>query len=485
MQSGKWYWEVTLTVSSNPRVGMYDIGKALPTAVGMGGTNSWAIINGPSRLYYQGTIVAYGSFVGSSGSVVMIAYDPTNGNLWFGENGSWFASGNPATGASPSLTGVTGTAIVAAAGSGSGSNTFDYNFGQQPFSYTPPTGFVALNTYNLPTSTILKGNTVMDATLYTGNGGIQSVTNAASFKPDLVWNKVRSTANSHVLEDSVRGATKGLYSDSTSAEVTNADFLQSFNSGGFTVGPNALVNQSSATYVAWQWQAGQGSTSSNTNGSITSTVSVNASAGFSVVTYTGNGSGGQSVGHGLGVTPSVVLIKNRSGAADWIFYSKLTGSSTYLFLNSTAAASADTVTQTSTVFTIGTASTVNGNGATYVAYCWTPITGFSAFGSYTGNGSADGTFVYTGFRPKFVMIKRTNTTGSWIIWDSVRGAYNLNNADLYPDLSIAEYASPTDAIDILSNGFKLRGTGAGSNGSGDTMIYAAWAENPFKNSLAR
>ena len=149
MQSGKWYWEVTLTVSSNPRVGMYDIGKALPTAVGMGGTNSWAIINGPSRLYYQGTIVAYGSFVGSSGSVLMIAYDPTNGNLWFGENGSWFASGNPATGASPSLTGVTGTAIVAAAASGSGSNTFDYNFGQRPLTYTPPTGFVALNTYNL------------------------------------------------------------------------------------------------------------------------------------------------------------------------------------------------------------------------------------------------------------------------------------------------------------------------------------------------
>ena len=149
MQSGKWYWEVTLTVSSNPRIGMYDIGKALPTAVGMGGTNSWAIINGPSRLYYQGSIVAYGSFVGNSGSVLMIAYDPTNGNLWFGENGSWFASGNPATGASPSLTGVTGTAIVAAAASGSGSNTFDYNFGQQPFSYTPPTGFVALNTYNL------------------------------------------------------------------------------------------------------------------------------------------------------------------------------------------------------------------------------------------------------------------------------------------------------------------------------------------------
>jgi hypothetical protein len=149
MQSGKWYWEVTLTVSSNPRIGMYDIGKALPTAVGMGGTNSWAIINGPSRLYYQGSIVAYGSFVGSSGSVLMIAYDPTNGNLWFGENGAWFASGNPATGASPSLTGVTGTAIVAAAASGSGSNTFDYNFGQRPFAYTPPTGFVALNTFNL------------------------------------------------------------------------------------------------------------------------------------------------------------------------------------------------------------------------------------------------------------------------------------------------------------------------------------------------
>jgi hypothetical protein len=491
MQSGKWYWEVTLTVSSNPRVGMYDIGKALPTAAGLGATNSWAIINSPSRLYYQGTTVAYGSFVGSSGSVVMIAYDPTNGNLWFGENGSWFASGNPATGANPSLTGVTGTAIVAAASSGSGSNTFDYNFGQRPFTYTAPSGFVALNTFNLLTSTIVKGNTVMDATLYTGTGASLSVTNTASFKPDFVWVKSRSAAYWHKLTDSVRGVTKALVSNVTDAETTDTQGLTAFGSAGFTVGTNADYNGSGQTFVAWQWQAGQGSSSSNTNGTITSTVSVNASAGFSVLTYTGTGSAA-TVGHGLGVAPQFIIVKSRSAAGTyWQTYVAAISNmqNGYLELNTTGAFSTATNTvwngtqPTSSVFSIGTSTQTNQNTTTYVAYCWTPIAGYSAFGSYTGNGSTDGVFVYFGFKPRFVLIKRIDGADSWCIWDTARNTYNAVDELLLPNSSSA--AITPYPIDVLSNGMKARGTNTAYNASGGTYIYAAFASNPFRNSLAQ
>jgi hypothetical protein len=495
MQSGKWYWEVTLTVSSNPRIGMYDIGKALPTAVGMGGTNSWAIINGPSRLYYQGTIVAYGSFVGSSGSVLMIAYDPTNGNLWFGENGSWFASGNPATGANPSLTGVTGTAIVAAAGSGSGSNTFDYNFGQRPFSYSPPTGFVSLNTYNLPDSTIVKGNTVMDATLYTGTGASLSVTNTASFKPDLVWVKSRSAATDHKLTDSVRGVTKGLISDTTGAETTDTNGLTAFNANGWSLGTDTVYNNNASTYVGWQWQAGQGSSSSNTNGTITSTVSVNASAGFSVVTYTGNGTAGATIGHGLGVAPSLIIVKERSsnvsGWNAWIVYHSSIGATGNLVLNTAASTNTaiyawNNTAPTSSVFTIAYSAGAGVNyTSNYVAYCWTPIAGYSAFGSYTGNGSTDGPFVYTGFRPKFVLVKDASNANNWQILDIARDTYNVATNIIQPNLSNAESAFGSGGIDFLSNGFKVRTSSTGINTSGATVIYAAFAESPFRNSLAR
>jgi hypothetical protein len=464
MQSGKWYWEVTLTVSSNPRIGMYDIGKALPTAVGLGGTNSWAIINGPSRLYYQGTIVAYGSFVGNSGSVVMIAYDATNGNLWFGENGSWFSSGNPATSANPSLTGVTGTAIVAATASGSGSNTFDYNFGQQPFTYTPPTGFVALNTYNLPTSTVLQGSAQMNAVLQLGS----SVTTGATLFSQLpytygmVWGKDRTSANNNQLVDTVRGTSNVIQSNTTAAETTYS------------------APTSTDSCVAWGWNAGSAAVT-NTNGTITSTVSVNATAGFSVVTYTGTGAAA-TVGHGLGVAPSWIVVKGRVNVSDWRVYHSAVTLPNVLNLDTTSAAASDSgafgsTAPTSSVFTLGTGAGTNASADTYVAYCWTPIAGFSAFGSVSANGAADNAFVYTGFLPRFVLFKRTDSTSNWYIWDTARNTVNVFGNELYPNLSNAE-ASATD-LDILSNGFKLR-----SSSFSGTWIYAAFASNPFKNSLA-
>jgi len=490
--SGKYYWEMTTDATYPGTVFCGIAGIDIPY-----GTNNLQDANSTLNTYGSlffcdtgeskldgNTRTAYSTAL-TAGQVLGVAVDRDAKTCVFYKNGVSLGS---ISFSSSAMAAKTIVPIVISYYSGS---VYVFNFGQRPFTYTAPTGFVALNTYNLPTSTIVKGNTVMDATLYTGNGGIQSVTNAASFKPDLVWNKVRSTANSHILEDSVRGATKGLSSDSTSAEVTNVDFLQSFNSGGFTVGPNALVNQSSATYVAWQWQAGQGTTSSNTNGTITSTVSVNASAGFSVVTYTVPATNTFTVGHGLGVAPSLIFVKGRNAAYNWDVYHGSLGATGRLVLNTTAAFATTSgpwanTAPTSTVFSSSGNGVYYNSGDTLVAYCWTPIAGFSAFGSYTGNGSGDGPFVYTGFRPKFVMIKSSSNTTDWIVEDSSRNTYNVSNSKLSPNTSNAEYTSTNDVgIDFLSNGFKLKGVDGAVNASAVTYIYMAYAENPLKNALAR
>jgi hypothetical protein len=294
----------------------------------------------------------------------------------------------------------------------------------------------------------------------------------------------------------VRGVTIGLVSNSTAAETTDTQGLTAFNSNGFTVGTNTTYNNLAATYVGWQWQAGQGSTSSNTNGAITSTVSVNASAGFSIATYTGNltAAGNSSIGHGLGVAPSVVISKRRNNTSSWIFQHISLSANNYLELNATTAAQ-DSVSvgggslpkPTSSVFYGSYLSGLNVSGDTFVAYCFAPIAGYSAFGSYTGNGSTDGTFVYLGFRPKFVMIKGTSVATNWNIFDSSRNTYNLANLDLYPNVSDAETVDQYGKVDLLSNGFKLRpdSTTFGINQSGAGYIYMAFAESPFRNSLAR
>lgn len=427
--------------------------------------------------------------------IVQIAYDSTNGKAWLGRNNSWIDSsggitGNPSTAANPTFTFTAGQSFFPALFNVGAAYSGVLICGQQPFTYTAPTGFVALNTYNLPTSTIVKGNTVMDATLYTGTGATQVVTNAAGFKPDLLWVKARSRSSSHDLVDSVRGVNLALTSNSTQAELTGS-FITSLNSNGFTLPANTLsdayfTNVSGDTLVGWQWQAGQGSSSSNTNGSITSTVSVNASAGFSVVTYTGTGANA-TVGHGLGVAPQLVILKDRVTANRWLVYHTSLGATQGIYLEDTLAAS------TSSTFwnnTAPTSSTVSVGTWSYsgnqVMYCWTPIAGFSAFGSYTGNGSTDGPFVYTGFRPKFVMVKGSSFVSNWFIEDSARNGYNVNDGvALRPNLSNAEDGTTTYNIDILSNGFKLRSSAGDSNTSGATFIYAAFAENPTKNALAR
>lgn len=491
MSAGKWYYEHTITALG----GENSVGIGPSTAAAAAGTTTGQYgyyFNG--NKYISGAISAYGAAY-TTGDVIGVAYDADTGSLTFYKNG---------TSQGVATTGITGTMFaLAATRSAGGQNSSNLNFGQRPFTYTPPTGYLSLNTYNLPAPTIPNGAAQFAATTYSGNGSTQSITNTVngkSFQPDFVWVKSRSSGTqSHELFDSVRGVSKPLNSSNTNAEVTYAgQSLTAFNSNGFTVvddaAGNLWVNGStgSPTYIGWQWKAG-GTAVTNTSGSITSSVSANPSAGFSIVTYTGTGANA-TVGHGLGIAPKMIIMKARSTASqNWIVYQAsmdATPQNYVMGLNLTVAKSLDSTmlnntAPTSSVWTIGTNTSVNNSGTTYVAYCFSEIAGYSKFGSYTGNGSADGPFVYCGFRPRWVMVKSTGVNG-WVILDTSRSTYNLALAQLIPNLSNAEdTTNDYFRCDILSNGFKLRTTGTPSNANGVSFIYAAFAENPFSYSLAR
>jgi hypothetical protein len=341
--------------------------------------------------------------------------------------------------------------------------------------------------------TIKKPNQHFDATLWTGNGASTNViVNQAQFKPDLVWVKSRSDAYSHRLTDAVRGANKQLYSDLTNAETSDSNAITAFNSNGFQIGNQDQVNQNTKTYVGWQWKAGEGTTTVNTSGTISSNVSVNATAGFSIVTYTGNGSSSGTFGHGLGVAPAMFIIKSRSQTGEnWVTWHKSFSNTAQgnMSLNTTSAVSNSAsvwgnTAPTSTLITVGN-SAVNNNTSTYVAYCWSEIAGFSKFGSYTGNGSSDGPFIFTGFRPKFVLVKASSSVEAWYINDSARDTYNPDLRILAPNLADAEFNNGSTWMDLTSNGFKIRYNTAPFNTNAATYIYMAFAENPFKNANAR
>jgi hypothetical protein len=341
----------------------------------------------------------------------------------------------------------------------------------------------------------------MDATTYTGTGSNTAISNAdagsTGFKPDFVWIKSRSNSTQHSLYDVIRGIGNTLETNSTSsASQESAGYsLTSFNSNGFNVGTdNALAgstNSSGYTYVAWQWQAGAGTTSTNTNGSITSTVSVNAAAGFSVIkaTIPNSGTSG-TIGHGLGVTPAMYVVKYATTGGDWRVYHTSLGQGQYLVLNTNATAASSTTVwnntaPTSSVLSLGSNYLPDASNNNLAIYAWAQVAGFSQFGSYTGNGSTDGPFIYTGFRPKFILLKRTDNPGDWWIQDTARSPYNTASDLLLPDSSATEYNTSGYELDINSNGFKFRNSHASDNNSGSAYIYAAWAENPFKFSNAR
>jgi hypothetical protein len=326
--------------------------------------------------------------------------------------------------------------------------------------------------------------------LWSGNSTSGRDITGYGFAPDFAWVKNRTTARNHQLYDTVRGANKGLQSNTTNAEDTSTTNITAFISDGFTVGNDNNVNSTGDTFVGWGWNAG-GSNATNTSGTITSTVRANTTAGFSIVTWTGNGTNA-TVGHGLGAVPSMIIVKRRdTGASGWSVYFTTLAAGNILSLQSTAASTSSptrftTTLPTSTVFSIGTDSDLNANGGTYVAYCFAAVAGYSAFGSYAGNGSTDGPFIYLGFRPRWVMIKRTDSTNNWVMYDTSRDTYNAIVNTLAADSANSESTFGSGYnIDFLSNGFKPRNTTGAQNASGGTYIYAAFAESPFKYALAR
>ena len=482
MSSGKWYCE--WTAGSDTMVGISSSLNPNINYIGINST-SWGYYNNGNK-YNNNVSTAYGASY-TSGNIVGIAFDADAGTLVFYKNGASQGTAYSSLTSGPYFF-ATGNATT---------TTQSVNFGQRPFAYTAPSGFKALCTQNLPTPTIgATSNTLatqyFTPTTYTGNGSAsRAITNGINMASNggLVWSKQRSGVESNFLIDNVRGNTKYLMSNSVAAEATISTLVTSFDSTGYSIGNDSGINANGSTYVSWVWGAG-GSGSTNTAGSITSTVSANTTSGFSVVTWTGS-SAGQTVGHGLGVAPSLIIAKTRNNAGEnWPVYHKDLGVGNYLYLSTTAAANSTYPTYwgssapSSTVFGTFTGGYPSANNyGDMVAYCFAEVAGYSKFGSYEGNGSTDGPFVYTGFRPAYLLAKSSSNIGSWVIYDAVRNTYNVVGRALYADLSDAEYDTPP-RVDFLSNGFKLRSTGEPNN-SGRTFIYMAFAENPFKYSLAR
>ena len=334
--------------------------------------------------------------------------------------------------------------------------------------------------------------------LWTGSSGTDTITfdGNSDLQLDFLWTKCRSNGHSHALMDTSRitsGDYLPLFADTDDQEQTFYDSeLQSITSDGFTVGTQPHAGGDGKTYVGWAWKANGGTTSSNNDGSYTSTVQANTTAGFSIVKYgdasSFSASSPATVGHGLGSAPKWILIKNLDGSRSWGVHHVSNGAGKIIYLDLTNAVANSTgfdngTLPSSSVFTVNTLNVANGNNLEYIAYCWAEVQGYSKFGSYTGNANADGPFVYTGFKPAFVIIKNTADSADWTMWDTARYPDNPQNRQLYPNLSNAEdSASSTTILDMLSNGFKMRGTNNKINGSSDTMIYIAFAEHPFVSS---
>ena len=510
VSSGKWYWEVTITGTTQSVMhGVDDNAYNVitnPSSSYVGAyQNSWGVYasNGDRR-NNTGAGTAYGSSFAQN-DVMMVALDMDTGKIWWGKNGTWFASGSPSAGTNAAYTNLSGYTLNPATSGFDTTDSCTHNFGQRAFAYAAPSGYKALCTTNLPTPAIGSTSETLATSYfapvtYTGTNATQSIT--TGFQPDFVWIKMRSNVSRNSLFDVIRGVTKVLWSDSVDAEGTSnaGTGLTSLNSNGFTLGTeiagtNGSTNVSGSTYVAWNWKAG-GTAVTNRLGTIESTTSVNPTSEFSVVTYTGNGTSGATIGHGLDVTPSMIILKSRSGGTyDWRVYHSALTAGYNIALNTTAAqyqgsgGNAGFISAvTPTTFTLtqsgaNVLDAVNINGGTYVAYCFAEVAGYSKFGSYTGNGSTDGPFVFTGFRPAFVMIKRSSSTGDWFIYNNKTSTYNVVAPYLVANSSGAEGTYTT--LDFLSNGFKLRVSDAEVNGNGSTLIYMAFAENPFKHSLAR
>ena len=472
--TGKFYWEYVMTAGSVAQmVGVVPIDRVTRNAAydvqaagNQGVFYYW--YNGNKRV--NGTYSAYGASV-ATGQVVGIALDLDAQDVeFFKLNVSQGSIVLP----------VADKEWAPAFGEGGDYNTNKANFGQTAFTYTPPSGFLPLCTANLAAPTIVDPSPHFTSVIYTGTGASNAIT-GVGFQPDLVWIKGRSGATDHAIYDAVRGVENQLESNTVAAESTESTGLTAFGADGFTVGALAQVNTASATYVAWCWKM-NGAGSANTDGTISSTVSANTTAGMSIVQYAGSGANA-TVGHGLGAVPEMIItmVQNNTGGDPHHVQHVSLGPTKRLKLNATTAAETNSAywndtAPSSSVFSVGTAAGTNGSGYNIVAYCFAEVSGMSKFDTYTGNGSASGPFVWCGFRPKYVMIKRTNSTSDWYIWDIARNAYNVVDKTLLANTAGAETTSTS--LDINSNGFKCRSATI-VNASGGTYIFAAFSEFPF------
>ena len=526
--TGKWYWEVhnENAASTYPYLGITDQrytnwnatkGTYFGVAWLRTGTSA-------SSTNYMGTITKNNVTSWTNNDIIMFALDVDARKLWVGKNGTWDGSGDPAagTGEDASWTDDTGVSPMLMGYSGQGVDCV-FNFGQDgtfagnqtaqgnadengvgDFYYAPPSGFLAMATSNIADGNIGPNSTTtsdqhFNTVLWTGDGTTGRSITSVNFSPNFVWTKGRSGARQHLLFDTIRGNGAYLLSTSTNAEATDTNTLTTFDSDGFTIGSNININTNTETYVGWNWKAG-GIAVSNTNGSITSSVSANPDAGFSIVTYSGtlSSAGTASVGHGLSSRPEMVISKSRNvsgaDAGDWAVWHDYLSTDNHILRFDTAAESNKSgngdMSSLFTTTTFGTnyTSGLNVTGNNYVAYCFHSVEGHLKCGSYVGNNSANGIFVYTGFRPAFVIAKSVSVTGNWCMFDNTRDAYNDGDLDMfYANSTLAESAFAVSATDLLSNGFKIRHTTSDGyfNVSGATYIYLAFAEAPAKYSNAR
>ena len=487
VSSGKWYWEIRYvsSASNNNKIGLGIADADNPNN------------NGEINYGHQSTTYA-------AGDILAVAVDVDNTTFSFYKNNTAIE-----TNTDWSSKGFTTIVPFVTSANSAGEEVCIFNFGQDSsfagavtaqgnsddngvgdFYYSPPSGFLALASSNLPEPAIIDGTEHFNTVLYTGTGSSHAIS-GVGFSPDWVWMKNRTDSAFHILIDSVRGATKRLFSDATNAESTSANSLTSFDSDGFTVGSDNTVNGSSDAIVAWNWLAGtafSNDASATGVGTIDSSGQVNTTAGFSIVEYTGTGANA-SFAHGLGVAPDMVMVKRRDAVDSWIVFHKDLTSTHILILDSTTASFSSnqfSPDPSSSVVSILDQPATNASGGTYVAYSFANTEGYLKAGSYTGNGSTSNPpFVFTGMRPAWVMVKKSSGTDGWSIYDNKRETSNVMDTRLSANLSDAEVSGTNIRIDFLSNGFKLRGTGSTINTSGQTYIYLAFAVQPQKFANAR
>jgi hypothetical protein len=500
---GKYYFECFLSVGTSASVtaGVGVCTAASSFSTQMNSTTGTYGVYAVNATYgiINGTISWVIAAVAAANSVLQVAYDTATGYLWVGKNNVWYDSfggttGNPSAGTNPTVTVPVGTEVFPYVNAYA--NSLYVNFGQFEYYYTPPSDYKSLCTSNIVQSTVLNGAKFMDVSVYTGNSSSQTIATQAALYPDLVWAKTRNTGDWHILTDSNTGVSKYWSTNSLNAQATGATtFINAISSSGFTVGSAAAVNGSTYPLVAWQWQAGSGVTSANTDGQCASTVSVNQAAGFSIIKYTGTGTTYgtspnylTSLGHGLNSAPKFWMIKRLDAAntfQNYAYYNSGTALSV-LGMNTTAASIASSLPlpTSSLVYIYGGNVDLNGGGVSFAMYAWAEVPGFSKFGTYVGANAAN-LFVYTGFRPKFIMIKCSSSTGDWVTYDTTRNPTNPDNTtvyELFPNLGAAETA--TNDIYSFSNGFRLITTNANINAA-QTYFYMAFAENPLAQANAR